>query len=81
MPGRKMAGYGTECIWEGKGARMQSGKGLLPDGLPAAARRSASAAVTPYVLQLANGRLDDNPALPQGIDIRTGGLAHPVLGL
>jgi alanine dehydrogenase len=52
----------------------------MPGAVPRSASQALSAVVMPYVLQLADGRLEDDPALVQGVNIRAGNVAHPALG-
>jgi len=51
----------------------------MPGAVPRSASQALSAAITPYVLQLANGELEQNSELQQGVNVRAGALAHPAL--
>lgn len=51
----------------------------MPGAVPRSASQALSAAITPYVLQLADGGLEQNSELRQGVNIRAGALAHPAL--
>ncbi|HFD79437.1 MAG TPA: alanine dehydrogenase [Gammaproteobacteria bacterium] len=51
----------------------------LPGAVPRSASQALSAAVTPYLLSLAGGRLDEDRALRRGINVRAGSISHPAL--
>jgi len=51
----------------------------LPGAVPQTASQALSAALSPYLLPLANGRLDALPALRRGINVRDGEICHPAL--
>lgn len=51
----------------------------IPAAVPRSASQALSAEVAPYAMLLAEGQLDDNPALQQGINIRQGRIVHPAV--
>ena len=51
----------------------------MPAAVPRSASQALSAEVAPYAMLLANGELDDNPALQQGINIQQGKVVHPAV--
>ncbi|TCK18293.1 L-alanine dehydrogenase [Thiogranum longum] len=51
----------------------------LPGAVPRTASQALSAALSPFLLPLANGALDENGALRRGINVRDGEICHPAL--
>ena len=51
----------------------------MPGAVPRSASQALSAAVIPYLLPLAAGELERNPALRTGINVKAGALVHPAL--
>jgi alanine dehydrogenase len=51
----------------------------MPGAVPRSASQALSAAVTPYLLNLAAGGLADNADLQRGINIMAGEVCHPAL--
>lgn len=51
----------------------------LPGAVPRSASQALSAAITPYVLQLASADWSQNAELQRGVNVRAGALAHPAL--
>jgi alanine dehydrogenase len=51
----------------------------LPSAVPRTSSEALSAAILPYVLQLAQGKLRDSPALKAGINVENGKVVHPAL--
>lgn len=51
----------------------------MPAAVPRSASQALSAEVAPYAMLLANGVLDDNDPLQQGINIRQGRIVHPAV--
>ena len=51
----------------------------LPGAVPKTASQALSAALSPYLLPLAGGALDETPALRRGINVRAGEVCHPAL--
>ncbi len=51
----------------------------LPGGVPRTASQALSAALSPFLLPLANGALDENGVLRRGINVRGGEICHPAL--
>ena len=51
----------------------------LPGAVPRTASQSLSAALSPYLLPLAGGALDELAALRRGINVRAGERCHPAL--
>jgi alanine dehydrogenase len=51
----------------------------LPGAVPRTASQSLSAALSPYLLPLAGGALDELAALRRGINVRAGETCHPAL--
>lgn len=51
----------------------------LPGAVPRTASQALSAALSPFLLPLANGALNENGALRRGINVRDGEICHPAL--
>jgi len=51
----------------------------LPGAVPRTSSEALSAAILPYVLQLARGAVDESPALKAGINVANGKIVHPAL--
>ncbi|HEC17571.1 MAG TPA: alanine dehydrogenase [Sedimenticola sp.] len=51
----------------------------MPGAVPRSASQALSAALIPYVLQLASGDWRNNPALARGVNVRNGEVVHPAL--
>jgi alanine dehydrogenase len=51
----------------------------LPGAVPRTSSEALSAAILPYVLQLAQGKLAGSPALKAGINVENGKVVHPAL--
>jgi len=51
----------------------------LPGAVPQTASQALSAALSPYLLSLANGELDALPTLRRGINVGAGEVCHPAL--
>ena len=51
----------------------------MPGAVPRSASQALSAALIPYLLPLAAGELEGNPALRAGINVKAGALMHPAL--
>jgi alanine dehydrogenase len=51
----------------------------LPGGVPRTASQALSAALSPFLLPLASGALDEHEALRRGINVRAGKICHPAL--
>lgn len=51
----------------------------MPGAVPRTASQALSKVVAPYVLQLANGGLADDPVLQQAIAVSAGQVVDPVL--
>ena len=51
----------------------------MPGAVPRSASQALSAAVTPYLLNLAAGGLADNTELQRGVNIKAGEVCHPAL--
>lgn len=51
----------------------------LPGAVPKTASQALSTALSPYLLPLAGGALDEMPALQRGINVRAGEVCHPAL--
>lgn len=51
----------------------------LPGAVPRTASQALSAALSPFLLPLANGALDENGALRRGINVSDGEICHPAL--
>jgi alanine dehydrogenase len=51
----------------------------MPGAVPRTASQALSAALIPYVLALAEGRLDANTQLQRGLNVRGGEVCHPAL--
>lgn len=51
----------------------------MPGAVPRTASQALSAVLVPYVLGLADGRLDADPALQSGLNVRAGKIAHPAV--
>ncbi|MBL1259599.1 MAG: alanine dehydrogenase [Thiotrichaceae bacterium] len=63
-------------VWEGV---VHFGVTNMPGAVPRSASQALSAALTPYVMKLANGELDQHVSLQAGINVRGGELIHPAL--
>jgi len=62
--------------WEGV---VHYGVTNMPGAVPRSASQALSAALVPYVLQLANFGCDSTPELAAGINVRAGDVIHPAL--
>jgi len=51
----------------------------MPGAVPRSSSLALSAALMPYVLQLASGEWEKNPALLKGVNVRGGEVVHPAL--
>jgi len=51
----------------------------LPGAVPQTASQALSAALSPYLLPLAGGGLDEHAALQRGVNVKAGELCHPAL--
>ncbi len=51
----------------------------MPGAVPRSASQALSAALTPYLLDLANGGLERNPGLQHGLNVASGKVRHPAL--
>ena len=51
----------------------------LPGAVPGTASQALSAALSPFLLPLANGALNEHGALQRGINVRAGKVCHPAL--
>lgn len=51
----------------------------LPGAVPHSASQALSAALMPYLMKLADGQLDETPALQAGINVQAGKICHPAL--
>ena len=51
----------------------------LPGAVPRTSSEALSAAILPYVIQLAEGELEKSPALKAGINVDKGKIVHPAL--
>jgi alanine dehydrogenase len=51
----------------------------MPGAVPHSSSHAISAALLPYVLQLAETGWEDNAALRRGINVRAGEVVHPAL--
>ncbi|HHH43053.1 MAG TPA: alanine dehydrogenase [Gammaproteobacteria bacterium] len=51
----------------------------MPGAVPRSASQALSAALTPYLLDLANGGLERNPELRHGLNVAAGKVCHPAL--
>jgi len=51
----------------------------MPGAVPRSASLALSASLIPYVLQLASGDWESNPALQKGVNVRAGEVVHPAL--
>jgi len=51
----------------------------MPGAVPRTASQALSAALTPYVIRLAQADWQQNPALVRGINVRDGEVVHPAL--
>lgn len=51
----------------------------LPGAVPRTSSEALSAAILPYVVQLAQGKLKSSPALKAGINVENGKVVHPAL--
>jgi len=51
----------------------------MPGAVPRSASQALSAALTPYLLDLADGGLDQNPELQHGLNVAAGEVRHPAL--
>jgi alanine dehydrogenase len=51
----------------------------LPGAVPRTASQALSAALSPFLLPLADGKVDEHAALRRGINVRSGKVCHPAL--
>ncbi len=51
----------------------------LPGAVPKTASQALSGSVLHYAEDLAHGKLDANPALSKGVNVRNGQIVHPAL--
>lgn len=51
----------------------------MPGAVPRTSSQALSAAILPYVQQMARSDWERNPALAKGINVRGGGIVHPAL--
>lgn len=58
---------------------VHMGVANLPGGVPRTSTIALSGVIAPYVHWLAHGKLEDNPALLRGVNVRGGAIVHPAL--
>lgn len=58
---------------------VHMGVANLPGAVPKTSTAALSGVIAPYVHLLAHGRLDENPALKKGINVRAGVIVHPAI--
>lgn len=63
-------------MWEGV---VHFGVTNMPGAVPRSAAQAISAALIPYVLQLADAGPESTPALQKGINVKNGAIVHPAL--
>ena len=63
-------------VWEGI---VHFGVTNMPGAVPRSASQALSAALVPYILQLADHGVDSTPALKAGINVAGGEVIHPAL--
>jgi len=51
----------------------------MPGAVPRTASQALSAAITPYILQLAQGNWDENKELARGVNVKNGKIVHHAL--
>jgi len=51
----------------------------MPGAVPRSASQALSAALTPYLLRLVDGGLEENPELQHGLNVAAGKVCHPAL--